>query len=624
MQQAAQNLARDALGERKQRKRERDMMITHISTGGTMSKILFAIGACVTTVLLSLAGTAVQTPSTPATSPRRPIQGNVPSTIAAPPATNAPTTDQRVAVLEERMNTAIALKEEKIQDLKERIDNIYKFVAFFGTAATILIALLSVRDILLRTREGARQRSIDEIVKAAMNQQLTLGAIQLQAAEKEGQRQAGLDKIVTEMLGVQSDAMKQQFRLGSIQLDAALADPVKHLERVKNVSDVIDTVQKTLAFRLEQEKKVAEAIQKVERLEAERDRKDKQKLESALSILDTFKTTSRMQFASLTAEQHQRAIKLVEKVSDLKDFLNDQRSEVAGNLLCTCGTITYYDNDIIEARAYFDAAAQCRAADHDAELRTNEAYRNRFAFIHYFRALIQKNWGDLHEALYEIEQSARLLESRTTEFLTPTTKAEILSYNLGDEQRCRSELVRLLERITVLEDEKIKQGGKLDSNQRRLRNRMLILLGNTHYVAAEFAAALEQYEKALNFNPHDYYAMASAAQCHRNLGALKAAEDASSGCLAAIERSGDFNRKRERITRAVIAVLAANAAKGCGNGASSEHWANEARDLLEGDLAVDGLSPKFFSPSTKRLVSSTELLREVDLIPIAGTSTKAA
>jgi len=70
------------------------------------------------------------------------------------------------------------------------------------------------------------------------------------------------------------------------------------------------------------------------------------------------------------------------------------------------------------------------------------------------------------------------------------------------------------------------------------------------------------------------------------------------------KRSADWQRKRERMTRALIVVLAARAAKGCGDQARFDQYARAAREILSGDLTVDGLSPKFFSPTTKRLVSA--------------------
>ena len=127
------------------------------------------------------------------------------------------------------------------------------------------------------------------------------------------------------------------------------------------------------------------------------------------------------------------------------------------------------------------------------------------------------------------------------------------------------------------------------------------------------AEGLQQYRIALKHIPDDYYALASAAQCCRSLNDPEAA-DLFARCLDAIERSGDWQRKRERMTRSLIVVLAARAAKGCGDQARFDQYAREARTLLGGDLAVDGLSPRFFSPTTKRLVNAKELLAEVDQV----------
>jgi tetratricopeptide (TPR) repeat protein len=412
------------------------------------------------------------------------------------------------------------------------------------------------------------------------------------------------------MMTLQNKALGQQVSLGAMQVKAAEAKP-DQFGPVQNVSGVIEAVQQTLAFRLEQEKEVGNAIKEIKEIKSERERTKKSKVDTALSIRDQFKKVSRLQFTALTPEQHKRAVKLVELVADLGDAIREQPFDVAGGLLYTCGVISYYDDDIIESRLLLDQAAQARAADHEAELRTNEDYRIRFAFIHYFRALIHKNWGELPDALYEIEQSAKLLEHRQGEFLTPVTKAEILSYGVGEEQRCRSELSKLLSRLHDLEVSLTSQGQTLDANQIRLRNRILLLFGNTHFVLGDFVGGLERYSQAVAANPNDYYALASIAQCQQAQGD-SAATDSFTRCLNAIERSGDFGRKRERSTRAVIAVIAAIAARSCGDQVRYEKYANEARDMLSGNLDVDRLSPRFFSPATKRLVGAKELLSQVE------------
>jgi tetratricopeptide (TPR) repeat protein len=432
---------------------------------------------------------------------------------------------------------------------------------------------------------------------------------------REGKRQRGIDVLVTELMTLQNAAMGQQNRLGALQVGAAEKDPAKHLERVHNVNQVIETVQKTLAFRLEQEEKVGKVLQTIEKQEVDRERKNRQKFQDAKGILEGFKKVNRMQFSTLTAEQNKRGIKLVERVNSLDDDFAEGDFETAGNLLYTCGAIMYYDEDIIQSRTFFDRAAQTRAADHTGELKTKSSYLRRFAFIHYFRAVIQKNWGSLSEALHEIDQSDELLRDDPDEFLTPTTKVEILSYIEGEEHRCRSEIVKLLDRMGEVEKQKSNRGESLNANQIRLRNRLLLLLGNVLFVAKDYRGALDQYEKALGFSAKDYYALASAGQCYRALGNVNKTQEMFSDCLIAIVDSEDFRHRRERITRAVIAVLAANACVACGDVIRYNSWARAAHELLEGNLDVDGLSPKFFSPSTKRLVGAVTLLGEIEAAP---------
>ena len=158
--------------------------------------------------------------------------------------------------------------------------------------------------------------------------------------------------------------------------------------------------------------------------------------------------------------------------------------------------------------------------------------------------MIQKNWGDLREARREIGISMSY-EDRVGEFLTPVTQAEIHSYLPGDEETCLNELTALLHRIRAVEDDVKKRGKELDANQRRLRNRMLVLAGNVHFIGQEFDQALAQYTQAIACQSNDYYALVSAAQCEQNLGDPNSAKKHFAACLEAIERSNDFRRKRE-------------------------------------------------------------------------------
>jgi tetratricopeptide (TPR) repeat protein len=555
--------------------------------------------------------------------PASPLSAQVGSGTGArkesPSAAPALTVEQRLTLLETQINVALALKEEKIQDIKDRIESFYKLVQYAGVAATVLLVLLSIRDLFLRW--------------------------------KEGQRQLGLDTLAKEMMTLQNASVRQQVEVGGFQLSNMHANPTEQFKPVKGVGDVIETVQKTLQFRLEQEERVANAIKGIDKITKEQERIKNQRFDNAIGILGQFKKTSRMEFSALTDEQYKRAIRLQGLVADLDESLKDRGVDIAGRLLYTCGVTAYYDNDVIEAISFLDRAANCRAADHDAELKTNDDYRTRFAHIHYFRALVQKNWGNISTALHEIQESRKLFPAQSGEFLTPVTEAEILSYIAGQEQQCRRELRKLYSDIQAVEvssksssqagplspvegptepqtDETVESEEQVGSerqrglnvNQRRLRNRTLVLLGNTHFVLGEYREALKEYEMALEFNRTDYYASYSAAQCYRALTEDKRAQEEFAHCFAAIEASRDFRRKRERIVRAVIAVIAAKAARFAGDDDHYHEYAREARDLLDGNLDVGELSPKFFSPSKKRLVNASELLIELGERRIAGAS----
>jgi hypothetical protein len=68
----------------------------------------------------------------------------------------------------------------------------------------------------------------------------------------------------------------------------------------------------------------------------------------------------------------------------------------------------------------------------------------------------------------------------------------------GEERRSRAELEGLFRRTSELEAALAKEGKSLNANQTRLRNRILVLLGNTHFVTGSFRDALEPYNRACN------------------------------------------------------------------------------------------------------------------------------
>jgi hypothetical protein len=87
-------------------------------------------------------------------------------------------------------------------------------------------------------------------------------------------------------------------------------------------------------------------------------------------------------------------------------------------------------------------------------------------------------------------------------------------------------------------------GKELDPNQKRLRNRLLVLLGHTNFVDRDYSRALEEYKRAITFRPTDYYAHGVVAQC------LECLEDASArGILGAMFKCNREVRRLHTQTR---------------------------------------------------------------------------
>lgn len=131
-------------------------------------------------------------------------------------------------------------------------------------------------------------------------------------------------------------------------------------------------------------------------------------------------------------------------------------------------------------------------------------------------------------------------------------------------------------------------GKELDPNQKRLRNRRCWFFWATPILSTAITHELwKNISELSHFVPRTTMPTESWLSVW-NVLRTRVRREYWERCLNAIEKSGDFIHKRQRITRAGIAVLAARAARSCGNNERADYWANEAREFLRGDLSVDG------------------------------------
>src|SRR5260221_9220985 len=112
-------------------------------------------------IALTLLPVAVQTQTLPSTNAQTPPVTNaqtppvastqtppVPSTLNVAPQQPKGTgsADERLARLEERVNLALALKDERIAGLNERLESIYKLLQLASVLFAIGLGVIAIRD----------------------------------------------------------------------------------------------------------------------------------------------------------------------------------------------------------------------------------------------------------------------------------------------------------------------------------------------------------------------------------------------------------------------------------------------------------------------------------------------
>src|SRR6185295_8421436 len=81
---------------------------------------------------------------------------------------------------EDRLAVLLAAKDDRIANATEQSQRLYDLFQIVGVVGGVALLIFTVRDMLSRSRENSRQRTIDEIVKDAMVLQKSATAKQLE------------------------------------------------------------------------------------------------------------------------------------------------------------------------------------------------------------------------------------------------------------------------------------------------------------------------------------------------------------------------------------------------------------------------------------------------------------
>jgi tetratricopeptide (TPR) repeat protein len=232
------------------------------------------------------------------------------------------------------------------------------------------------------------------------------------------------------------------------------------------------------------------------------------------------------------------------------------------------------------------------------------------AFTRYYLALIEKNYGDIRQAQNYIEDSyVAWGKGIDNELLTPTARAEILSYAPGGIDKAREAIAEILERIKNL-----KRGGRpLAKHDAICAVRVSLMLGNTYYLESEWQQALAHYQDALKADEghyYPYYTYHSLAQAQRKLGQEAEANQSLDLAYKYLLESRHLETKVALDSRILLNALAYL----CTRTRKSEEAVKYKQAILQHWLTiqkVDDLELRLFSLEQKRQVSKEEFWNEL-------------
>jgi tetratricopeptide (TPR) repeat protein len=400
-------------------------------------------------------------------------------------------------------------------------------------------------------------------------------------------------------------------------------------ENVESLNTILSTFKEIMEFRAAEAGKVDKLTQQVEAL-----RSQLMELQGAYQQQrDELEKTQRQRVEELL----QRAVRLrhprhiyASPDPDLKleiggyrtqmDFMErarlDQytgvespaRNRRYGEIYLRRGVIAYYDNDVLKSREMLKIAEQFFPVSEQEIEGMSRDQKLPIAFTQYYLSLIEKNYGVMAAARECIERSYAVYgRNEPEELLTPTTRAEILSY-LGDMDNARVAIQEVLDRANNLE-----QRGSLKRHDAIYALRARLLLGNTYYVSREWQQALQHYRDALKADVrrvYSYYIYHSIAQVHHKQDNMKEAKENMRLAYEELLKTKHLQTKVALDTLILLNALAYLCT--CEDEPETAKLYKETvQEHLDRIREVNGLELRLFSFKKKQQVSKDEFLAEV-------------
>lgn len=413
----------------------------------------------------------------------------------------------------------------------------------------------------------------------------------------------GLAALIT-LLG----ASFQWLQYAEVRRDREMKEPAQ-LEMLHQVNEVIETAQKTLLFRLREEKErhLAQKAYKmiksnVDVLRAEADDIFEQ-LKNQLPVLATW---PRIAFTALDASQEAFATRFLQRFAILpKWFRNKHQKELdMGQATYFAGVIAFVNNDIVYAVKLLHEAKDCR--DTNASI-TDDQLQYWGAFVTYWIGLIEKNWGKLEHAQELFEDSLRRVGPhgiivKKDEWLTRLSLAEVMMYG----QNSRPE-AKELNRTILGELGEFSKDSRDETKKMWTRAKLLAARGE--FSDKNFVKAKSLFQEVLDHYEDHYYAAFGKALCQ-----LQATSDGTdtreefAKTLKLIRASGDLKTKKELGPLAGLTYVAMRAAQLSNEKEAANEFKKQLYDLLDPRKTVfNGYQLRVFVPDEARMILAEEL-----------------
>lgn len=394
-----------------------------------------------------------------------------------------------------------------------------------------------------------------------------------------------------------------------------------HNEITKNVetlNQVLSAFQKIMDFKVVEAR---EAAKLVERMQEELKELEETRAEQVDMLLQTARRLVRKRFVyanpdadflKLTTDFRTQMDTIPQKV--LMKYTGADKTGAKewryGEIFLRRGIIAYYDNDPAKARDMLKIAESLFPFTEDQLQSMTDEQRFGTAFTRYYLALLEKNYGDIRLAQNYIESSYLAWgKNIDNELVTPTTRAEILSYAPGGSNRARDAIAEILQRVVNLK----KTGRTLAKQDAICAVRVHLFLGNTRYLEEAWDQALQHFQDALKEDEgklYSYFACHSISQALRKLDQKNEAESMLEQTYQHLLESRHLETKVALDSRILLNALAYLCTR-AKQPKEADRYRQTILNLWTKIEKVDGLELRLFSLEQKKQVSKKEFWEEL-------------